>query len=136
MSFAFIELACTLANVFAKSVQYVLCSSIKKKVKKSSGAGNTATGNRTLPSQNNGASPLVGRRSAQVPLQPVDPNEAMGWALVRYNYQAQQQDELPLTKGSRVLVLEKSNDGSVPTKFCVYSHSNQFEFNSKKYNVN
>ncbi|KAF4526999.1 hypothetical protein B566_EDAN001546 [Ephemera danica] len=73
-------------------------------------AGNPTTGNRTLPSQNNGASPLVGRRSTQV-AQPVDPGEALGWALVRYNYQAQQADELPLTKGSRVLVLEKSNDG-------------------------
>jgi SH3 domain len=76
--------------------------SIKKKVKKS---GNTAA--RTLPN-----SPVVGRRSTQQVLtQPVDPGEALGWALVRYNYQAQQADELPLTKGSRVLVLEKSNDG-------------------------
>lgn len=68
-------------------------------------SGNTAA--RTLPN-----SPVVGRRSTQQVLtQPVDPGEALGWALVRYNYQAQQADELPLTKGSRVLVLEKSNDG-------------------------
>ncbi|CAB3372346.1 Hypothetical predicted protein [Cloeon dipterum] len=78
-----------------------LFDSIKKKVKKS---GNTAA--RTLPN-----SPVVGRRSTQQITQPVDPGEALGWALVRYNYQAQQADELPLTKGSRVLVLEKSNDG-------------------------
>jgi hypothetical protein len=83
------------------NVDQISCS-IKKKVKKS---GNTAA--RTLPN-----SPVVGRRSTQQVLtQPVDPGEALGWALVRYNYQAQQADELPLTKGSRVLVLEKSNDG-------------------------
>ena len=37
--------------------------------------------------------------------------EAQGWALVRYNYNAQQQDELSLIKGTKVLVLEKSSDG-------------------------
>lgn len=30
---------------------------------------------------------------------------------MKYNYQAQQQDELSLTKGTRILILEKSNDG-------------------------
>lgn len=32
-------------------------------------------------------------------------------AVVKYNYTAQQQDELSLTKGETVMVLEKSNDG-------------------------
>lgn len=33
------------------------------------------------------------------------------WALVKYNYEAQQSDELSLVKGSRLAVLEKSSDG-------------------------
>lgn len=33
------------------------------------------------------------------------------FALVKYNYEAQQSDELPLVKGSRIRVLEKSSDG-------------------------
>lgn len=42
---------------------------------------------------------------------PADPSEAIGSAVVKYNYQAQQPDELSLTKGTRILILEKSNDG-------------------------
>lgn len=42
---------------------------------------------------------------------PVDPSEAIGTAIVKYNYQAQQPDELSLAKGTRILILEKSNDG-------------------------
>ncbi|XP_064539571.1 SH2/SH3 adapter protein dreadlocks isoform X2 [Drosophila montana] len=42
---------------------------------------------------------------------PPDPAEAIGTAIVKYNYQAQQPDELSLTKGTRILILEKSNDG-------------------------
>lgn len=42
---------------------------------------------------------------------PPDPSEAIGTAIVKYNYQAQQADELQLTKGTRILILEKSNDG-------------------------
>jgi len=42
---------------------------------------------------------------------PPDPAEAIGTAVVKYNYQAQQPDELSLTKGTRILILEKSNDG-------------------------
>lgn len=48
--------------------------------------------------------------------QAADPSEAIGVAVVKYNYQAQQADELSLSKGSRVLILEKSNDG----KFCIW----------------
>lgn len=42
---------------------------------------------------------------------PPDPAESIGTAVVKYNYQAQQADELSLTKGTRILILEKSNDG-------------------------
>lgn len=36
---------------------------------------------------------------------------AVGTALVRYNYEAKQADEISLAKGTRVLVMEKSSDG-------------------------
>lgn len=36
---------------------------------------------------------------------------ACGTALVRYNYEAKQADEISLVKGTRVLVMEKSSDG-------------------------
>lgn len=52
-------------------------------------------------------SPTVARRL------PADPSEAIGTAVVKYNYQAQQPDELSLIKGTRILILEKSNDGWV-----------------------
>lgn len=42
---------------------------------------------------------------------PPDPAEAIGSATVKYNYQAQQPDEISLTKGTQILILEKSNDG-------------------------
>lgn len=42
---------------------------------------------------------------------PLEPQEAIGTALVKYAYQAQQMDELALMKGTRILILEKSNDG-------------------------
>lgn len=73
--------------------------SIKKKVKKGSGS-------KTLPSNSSpvrGGGEAGGRR--------VEPADALGTAVVKYNYQAQQPDELSLTKGTRILILEKSNDG-------------------------
>lgn len=81
--------------------------SIKRKVKKSS----NSSGSKTLPSANSGRgavdSPTLARRL------PADPSEAIGMAVVKYNYQAQQPDELSLVKGTRILILEKSNDGYV-----------------------
>lgn len=72
------------------------------------------SGSKTLPSNNSPSrtvdSPNMARRQA------ADPSEAIGVAVVKYNYQAQQADELSLSKGSRVLILEKSNDG----KFCIW----------------
>ena len=38
-------------------------------------------------------------------------SEPISSAIVKYNYQAQQLDELSLVKGSRVMILEKSGDG-------------------------
>lgn len=52
---------------------------------------------------------------------PADPSEAIGIAVVKYNYQAQQPDELSLGKGTRILILEKSNDGKLYSSVCFYS---------------
>lgn len=78
-----------------------LFDSFKKKVKK-------GTNPRTLPNSSPSRvvdSPTMGRKL------PPDPSEAIGTAIVKYNYQAQQADELQLAKGTRILILEKSNDG-------------------------
>lgn len=80
-----------------------LFDSFKKKVKK-------GTNPRTLPNsspsrQVDSPTPTMGRKL------PPDPSEAIGTAIVKYNYQAQQADELSLTKGTRILIVEKSNDG-------------------------
>ncbi|XP_021935901.1 cytoplasmic protein NCK1 isoform X2 [Zootermopsis nevadensis] len=87
---------------YVKKEKPSLFDSIKKKVKKGSGS-------KTLPSSNSPSraveSPTMGRRL------PADPVEAIGTAVVKYNYQAQQADELSLVKGTRILILEKSNDG-------------------------
>nr|CAD7457545.1 unnamed protein product [Timema tahoe] len=87
---------------YVKKEKPSLFDSIKKKVKKGSGS-------KTLPSSNSPSraveSPTMGRRL------PADPAEAIGTAIVKYNYQAQQVDELSLVKGTRILILEKSNDG-------------------------
>lgn len=79
-----------------------LFDSFKKKVKK-------GTNSRTLPNSSPSRtvdSPTMGRKL------PPDPSEAIGTAIVKYNYQAQQADELQLAKGTRILILEKSNDGN------------------------
>lgn len=39
------------------------------------------------------------------------PTEPISSAIVKYNYQAQQLDELSLVKGARIMILEKSGDG-------------------------
>lgn len=89
---------------YVKKEKPSLFDSIKKKVKKGSGS-------KTLPNCSpsrqiaNSGSPTMNRRL------PPDPSEAIGTAIVKYNYQAQQADELSLTKGTRILILEKSNDG-------------------------
>ncbi|XP_014253297.1 cytoplasmic protein NCK1 isoform X2 [Cimex lectularius] len=90
---------------YVKKEKHSLIDSIKRKVKKS-GSG---SGSKTLPSSNMSCrameSPTMARRL------PADPSEVIGMATVKYNYQAQQPDELSLIKGTRILILEKSNDG-------------------------
>uniref|UniRef100_A0A1B6E2I1 Cytoplasmic protein NCK1 n=1 Tax=Clastoptera arizonana TaxID=38151 RepID=A0A1B6E2I1_9HEMI len=87
---------------YVKKEKPSLFDSIKKKVKKGGGS-------KTLPSSSSPCrameSPTMARRL------PADPSEAIGTAVVKYNYQAQQADELSLIKGTRILILEKSNDG-------------------------
>ncbi|KAL1514342.1 hypothetical protein ABEB36_003615 [Hypothenemus hampei] len=87
---------------YVKKEKPSLFDSIKKKVKKGSGS-------KTLPSSSSPSrtveSPSMTRRAV------AEPSEAIGIAVVKYNYQAQQPDELSLVKGSRILILEKSNDG-------------------------
>lgn len=86
---------------YVKREKPSLFDSIKKKVKKGSGS-------KTLP--NCSPSRTVDSPTMQRRLPP-DPSEAIGTAIVKYNYQAQQPDELALAKGTRILILEKSNDG-------------------------
>ncbi|KAI5736927.1 hypothetical protein M8J76_008543 [Diaphorina citri] len=99
---------------YVKKEKPSLFDSIKKKVKKSgsgggSGGSNSGGVNKALPptttSNRTTDSPTLARRLA------ADPSEAIGTAVVKYNYQAQQPDELSLVKGTRILILEKSNDG-------------------------
>lgn len=106
---------------YVKREKPSLFDSIKKKVKKGgtlsgpgsgtgTGGGGGGAGNKTLPncspSRQVECSPTMARRQL-----PPDPAEAIGSAVVKYNYQAQQADELSLTKGTRILIVEKSNDG-------------------------
>ncbi|CAH0405046.1 unnamed protein product [Chilo suppressalis] len=86
---------------YVKKEKPSLFDSIKKKVKKGSGS-------KTLPSN---SSPVRGGGAESPGARRVEPTEALGTAVVKYNYQAQQPDELSLTKGTRILILEKSNDG-------------------------
>ncbi|CAG0900115.1 unnamed protein product, partial [Cyprideis torosa] len=103
-----------------------ILNSIKRKVKKNSTASSvgplsqlatlsqlapcssSVSGSKTLPSPGvTGDSPSPMRR----PPPPVPTEDGLGTAIVKYNYQAQQGDELPLVKGARIQILEKSNDG-------------------------
>ncbi|CAB3230308.1 unnamed protein product [Arctia plantaginis] len=88
---------------YVKKEKPSLFDSIKKKVKKGSGS-------KTLPSN---SSPVRGASGAggEAGARRIEPADALGTAVVKYNYQAQQPDELSLTKGTRILILEKSNDG-------------------------
>jgi len=89
--------------------------SIKKKVKGGSGGGTAQnTGYKTLPS--NSSSPVHNVNTPPHAGKSRTANgdastEPISSAIVKYNYQAQQLDELSLVKGSRVMILEKSGDG-------------------------
>jgi len=89
--------------------------SIKKKVKgNASGQGG---GSKTLPSTNSSPvhsvppPPHTGKTMGGRPTNGTENSEPISSAIVKYNYQAQQLDELSLVKGSRVMILEKSGDG-------------------------
>jgi hypothetical protein len=97
---------------------FLYFDSIKKKVKKGT------AGSKTLPNSPSRSievppathiSPSHGYNNGNgggtYKQRPLDPQEPIGTALVKYAYQAQQMDELALVKGSRILILEKSNDG-------------------------
>jgi len=88
--------------------------SIKKKVK----GGTNTGGSKTLPSSNSSPVHAVqppphsgGKGQGPRPTNGVDSSDPISSAIVKYNYQAQQLDELSLVKGSRVMILEKSGDG-------------------------
>lgn len=84
--------------------------SIKKKVKGS----NTTSGSKTLPSNNSSpvhSVPPPPHSAKGRTGNPSEPSDPIASAIVKYNYQAQQLDELSLVKGSRVMILEKSGDG-------------------------
>ncbi|KPJ04783.1 Cytoplasmic protein NCK1 [Papilio xuthus] len=92
---------------YVKKEKPSLFDSIKKKVKKGSGS-------KTLPSNSSpvrGGPESPGAGGAGPGGRRAEPVDALGTAVVKYNYQAQQPDELSLTKGTRILILEKSNDG-------------------------
>merc|ERR1719204_695991 len=89
-------------------------TALRKKVK----GGTAAGGSRTLPSSNSSPVHSVqppphsgGKSGGPRPTDGVDNSEPISSAIVKYNYQAQQLDELSLVKGSRVMILEKSGDG-------------------------
>lgn len=69
------------------------------------------SGSKTLPSNSSPVRGGGGPDAESPGARRVDAAEALGTAVVKYNYQAQQPDELSLTKGTRILILEKSNDG-------------------------
>ena len=69
----------------------VFFQSIKKRVKKGGGT-------KTLPSAS-GTPTHSSDNAAMQSNAPIDPSDAIGWAVVKYNYVAQQMDELSLTKG-------------------------------------
>jgi hypothetical protein len=112
---------------YVKREKPSIFDSIKKKVKKGGGSKTLPNSpsrsielppvNHISPSHhgygNNGTSGNGNGNGngATFKARPLDPQEAIGTALVKYAYQAQQMDELALIKGSRILILEKSNDG-------------------------
>jgi len=98
--------------------------SIKKKVKGGPTNSNaTSPACRTLPcnasvlpqlTNYNIGKNTLGNASRSLSTANSDPNNAksaISSAIVKYNYQAQQLDELSLVKGNRILILEKSGDG-------------------------
>ena len=99
-----------------------MCFSIKKKVKGGGQGGAAPNPNcKTLPNNCNspGGAPVphphhslkFNKGIEHPPSNLGAPGEPISSAIVKYNYQAQQLDELSLVKGARILILEKSGDG-------------------------
>merc|ERR1712110_1408277 len=86
--------------------------SIKKKVKGGSQAG-SGSNCKTLPGPGQAAMQTanMSREHQSLKFNKEAPGEPISSAIVKYNYQAQQLDELSLSKGARILILEKSGDG-------------------------
>jgi NCK adaptor protein len=102
---------------YVKREKPSIFDSIKKRVKKST---SSASGSKTLPTvgqpggpqDNPNLSPVSSpSRRPPPPQPPLDSRDGIGFAIVKYNYHAQQPDELSLVKGTRVVIIEKSNDG-------------------------
>ncbi|KAL4704659.1 hypothetical protein ACJJTC_013443 [Scirpophaga incertulas] len=98
---------------YVKKEKPSLFDSIKKKVKKGSGSKTLPSNSSPVRGGTGGAGAGAGNGAgAESPgARRADAADALGAAVVKYNYQAQQPDELSLTKGTRILILEKSNDG-------------------------
>ena len=54
---------------------------------------------------------LGGKSAGPRPINSLDNSEPISSAIVKYNYQAQQLDELSLVKGSRIMIFKKKDDG-------------------------
>lgn len=95
---------------YVKREKPSIFDSIKRRVKKKSDFGRTT--NTTSPPT--AAIPNNGPKVGNAPNSATTANEnkfTNSTALVKYNYEAQQSDEISLTKSGRVVVMEKSNDG-------------------------
>ena len=82
----------------------LIFSSIKKKVKGGSQAG-SASNCKTLPGPGQAAmqSANMSQQHQSLKFNKEAPGEPISSAIVKYNYQAQQLDELSLTKGNNFL---------------------------------
>jgi len=100
---------------YVKKEKPSIFDSIKKKVRKGNNINKSSSSPGGSPVRDVD-SPAVIKRPQPADNSHYPPNDLnsgthQGWALVRYNYTAQQTDELSLIKGTKVLVLEKSSDG-------------------------
>ena len=121
---------------YVKKEKPSIFDSIKKKVRKGNSINKTSTSPGGSPVREVDSPGVIKRPppdTSHYPAQDLNAGANQGWALVRYNYTAQQTDELSLLKGNhfslflitifcqlissphqtgtKVLVLEKSSDG-------------------------
>ncbi|XP_057375287.1 cytoplasmic protein NCK2-like [Daphnia carinata] len=99
---------------YVKKEKPSIFDSIKKRVKKGNSINKSSTSPGGSPVREVDSPGVIKRPSpdtSHYPTHDLNAGPHQGWALVRYNYTAQQTDELSLVKGTKVLVLEKSSDG-------------------------